>query len=198
MRGAARLENTLIHLLGFPGTGKLTIARELATAAGMRLVDNHLINNPVFSLIHTDGKTKLPPRVWDNVGMIWTAVLDTIEHIAAREDSFVLTNALFDDDAQDHAHVKNIAGVAQRRGGVYIPVRLILSDVEEHKRRITAENRRAHMKETNPEAPARYLSRKVLLPDLPHVFTLDVTRLPAKDAARQILGHAANIGKKNG
>ncbi|MBI1215801.1 MAG: hypothetical protein GC185_08285 [Alphaproteobacteria bacterium] len=192
---AARIENTVIHLLGFPGTGKYTVAKEISARAGLHLVDNHLVNHPVFSIIHADGKTPLPPRVWDNVGMIWDAVIDTIEHISPREYGFVMTNALMDDDAEDREHALNIARMMDRRGGTYVPVRLILSDVEEHVRRITAENRKARRKETNPEAPARYTARKVLEPGLPHVLTLDVTALQPAEAAAQILDHVHEIAK---
>jgi shikimate kinase len=39
------LQNTIIVLFGFAGTGKYTIGRELARLTGAKLIDNHLINN---------------------------------------------------------------------------------------------------------------------------------------------------------
>lgn len=66
-----KLENTIIHLIGFPGTGKYTIACEITKLADIRLVDNHLINNIVLSIIPTDGITPLPVRVWENMSRIW-------------------------------------------------------------------------------------------------------------------------------
>lgn len=36
-----------LYLIGFAGTGKYTIAKELAKV-GYKLVDNHLINNSIF------------------------------------------------------------------------------------------------------------------------------------------------------
>jgi hypothetical protein len=54
------MKNTIIYLIGFPGTGKYTIAREIAQQEDFRLVDNHLVNNPLFNLIHADGITPLP------------------------------------------------------------------------------------------------------------------------------------------
>jgi len=39
------LKNTFILLIGFAGTGKYTIGRELCRRTGAKLIDNHLINN---------------------------------------------------------------------------------------------------------------------------------------------------------
>lgn len=186
-----RIENTIIHLLGFPGAGKLTVAQEIVRQAeGIRLVDNHLINNPLFSLIRQDGKTKLDPRIWLNVRMIWDAVADTMVNIAPKEFSFVLTNALVEDDEDDRNHMEKIRGVAAARGGKYVPVRLPVTDPEEHIRRITTASRSARMKETNPEAPLRYAKREVLKTGDARELTLDITRIGADEAAMNILAHA--------
>jgi len=187
-----RIENTVIHLLGFPGAGKLTVAQEIVkqSEGSIRLVDNHLINNPLFSLIRQDGKTKLDTRIWDNVAKIWDAVADTMIHIAPKEFSFVLTNALVEGDADDRRHMENMKRVAQERGGKYVPVRLLVTDIDEHIRRITSASRSARMKETNPEAPPRYASREVLKTGDARELTLDITRLGPEEAAGRILGHA--------
>ncbi|MDI1229136.1 MAG: hypothetical protein PSY14_15760 [bacterium] len=119
-----KVEGAVIHLLGAPGTGKYTIAQEMLKLCDIRLVDNHLINNPLFSLVRLDGKTPLPARIWDNVIKIWDAVADTMVHISPREFSFVLTNGLFEGDDEDRKHMLNMKRVADERGGIYIPVRL--------------------------------------------------------------------------
>ena len=62
------MNNTIIYLIGHYGVGKLTIAKAICAATSARLFDNHLANNVVFSLIPTDGRTKLPPRIWDLIG----------------------------------------------------------------------------------------------------------------------------------
>ena len=182
--------NAVIHLLGAPGTGKYTIAREMTALSDMRLVDNHLINNPLFSIVRLDGKTKLPPRIWDNVAKIWEAVADTMVHISPPGMSFILTNALFEGDAEDRKHMQNMARVAEQRRGTYIPVRLLLSNVDEHVRRITDPVRNARMKETNAEAPQRYAGKEILKTGLATECTLDVTHLAPKESARHILDHA--------
>ncbi len=193
MKHEFKIENAVIHLIGAPGTGKYTIASEMTRLADIRLVDNHLINNPLFSLIRQDGMTKLPPRVWQNVRMIWSAVADTMVHICPPEFSFVLTNALFENDADDLRHMRNMRNVAQQRKGLYVPVRLLISDADEHRRRITSPSREQRMKETDLAAAARYAGKEILKTGLPEELTLDVAGISAVDAARRILSHAAKL-----
>jgi hypothetical protein len=188
------LQNTLIYLVGFPGTGKYTIAQEIVNKADFRLIDNHLINNPVFSVIRLDGKTPISARAWDNTLKIWEAVADTIVHVSPPEYSFVLTNALIEGDAGDLQHYKRIEELAAQRRARFIPVRLLISDVEEHSRRITAPDRAVRFKENHPQSAAKYaLSKGVLQVDHPQALTLDVTSLAAADAAEKILSYAASV-----
>ena len=64
MTVACPLENTIMLLIGFAGTGKYTIGLELAGRTGARLIDNHLVNNPVFTVMNPDGLSSLPDGVW--------------------------------------------------------------------------------------------------------------------------------------
>lgn len=91
------MRNTFVYLLGHPGVGKLTVARAICAATGARLLDNHLINNVVFSLIRADGKTPLPEGIWDLIGPIRNVAFEAIEKFGDPDDSYILTNALTDD-----------------------------------------------------------------------------------------------------
>lgn len=188
-----KLSNTLVYLIGYPGTGKYTMAQELVRLGGFHLVDNHLINNPVFSLIRRDGVAKFPDRVWANVTRIWDAVIDTLVHISHPDDSFVLTNWLAEGDEGDRRHYEKVMNIAAQRNARFVPVRLLITDIGEHVQRITADNRKMRMKETDPAAPQRYAGMEVLHVDHPHALTLDVTALPATEAARLVLRHAESL-----
>jgi hypothetical protein len=72
------MKNTIFYLIGYPGTGKYTIAKEIAALTGAVLVDNHLINNLVFSVVGAEGKAPLPAGVWPKIESIRRIVLDTI------------------------------------------------------------------------------------------------------------------------
>src|SRR6202030_2215671 len=86
----------LFLLIGFAGTGKLTVARVLrdrlaAHGAQVRLVDNHYINNPILHLIDVDGEKPLPAGTWDRVGEVRDAVFRTIEMLSPKSWSFIFT-----------------------------------------------------------------------------------------------------------
>jgi len=183
-------KNTFIYLIGFPGTGKYTIGREICGTGNFRLVDNHLINNPVFSLIRLDGKTPLPDIVWEKTSAIWDVVYDVMAHISPPGESFVLTNVLLHSVAGDHARYRKVAALAETRGALFIPVRLFC-DVAEAEKRIVSPERAARLKETNPAAPRRYAAEEELLAiDHPHLLDLDVTSLAPAESAAAILRHA--------
>src|SRR5579871_3953542 len=88
----APLKNLFIYLVGFGGTGKLTIARALAPLIGAKVVDNHWINNPIFGLIDPDGVTPLPHGVWVQVGKVHDAVMETMATLAKPGTNFIFTH----------------------------------------------------------------------------------------------------------
>lgn len=188
-------DSTIIYLLGYPGTGKYTIGKEICHLnPRFRLVDNHLVNNPIFSIIHADGVTPLPVKVWENVGKIWDAVLDTLVHVSPPDFNFVLTNALFDSEGDD-AWFKEMQSMAAARNAKFVPVVLRIS-VEEHQKRIGNDDRKMRMKETNPKSPERYaLLDNIYIPDHPNLLTLDVSDMPATESAQIILNYLNQAGE---
>jgi len=72
------ITNTVIVLIGFAGTGKYTIGREVADRMGAKLIHNHLINNSLFTAINADGVTPPPPGIWPKVRKIRQVVYETI------------------------------------------------------------------------------------------------------------------------
>jgi len=185
------IKNTIFYLIGFPGTGKYTIAKEICQLKpDIRLVDAHLINNPIFSLIPLDGKTNITKRTWANRVKIWKAVFDTMIYISPREFSFVLTNYLSQNDPEDVAWFEQVKAMAEAREALFVPVRLIIDPVE-HKSRIVSSERKDRYKETNPDAPARYAAEDRLIEIThPNLLELDVTSLNPEEAAKKIITHA--------
>lgn len=55
-----KLCNTVIYLIGIPAVGKYTIAKEIGRMTGAKVVDNQLINLPVFSVVGYDGTDSFP------------------------------------------------------------------------------------------------------------------------------------------
>ncbi len=187
------MNNTIVYLIGHYGVGKLTIARAICAATSARLFDNHLANNVVFSLIGVDGKTPLPERVWDMVGVIRGQALLAIEELTPPDTSFVLTNCLLEGDPGDRAAYERVQGVAERRGNVFVPVILQASDAA-HAARVPSVERGVNFKETDVESALHKRQTTELLGvDHPNRLDLDTTDLPPSEAARLIIAHAERL-----
>ncbi len=181
------IQNSIIYLIGFAGTGKLTIAKEIIAQTNMKLVSNHLSNNPVLSLIHADGKTPLPSQVWKNIAIIRGVVFDTITNLSPADFSFIFTNELIEGNETDIEIYRKVENIAAQRGSKFLPVRLIC-DVDELCKRIISEERKVNHKMIDADAARQqFIKSKVLTPDHPNTFTLDMTHITAKQAADIIL-----------
>lgn len=190
------LENTFIYLFGFPEVGKYTIAQEIARQAGVIVVDNQLINMPIFTVLKPDGVTPLPPDVWDKVSSVWDIVFDTIIEIADPAFSFVLTNVLLHEEQADQDRFRKVAERVSKRDGTLLPVRL-LCDLDENKRRIVSPDRNERLKTISSNGLERlHEERSILTPDHPHTTTLDVTELGPEETASRIVEVATDLDDK--
>lgn len=186
------LTNFILYLVGFAGSGKLTVAREFASVTGAKVVDNHWINNPIFGLIDPDGVTPLPPAVWDQTAKVRAAVLETVATLAKPATNFVFTHEGVAGEPRDQAIFDAIRATAARRGAGFLPVRL-LCDEDQLVRRIQSPERAPLMKCIDP-ADARFKSRNhAVLDPAPDTLTLDVTRRSPAESVAAIL---AQIGSR--
>jgi len=189
------LRNTIIVLIGFAGTGKYTIGRELCRRTGAKLVDNHLINNSLFTVVNADGLTPLPGAIWSKVRAIRQVVYETIRELSPPEMSFVFTMQLFEDDPQDHAGFAELVELAQSRRSLLVPVRLVC-ELEELCRRIVTPGRAAMLKQISSEAARRRaVDHSLLNPTHPNLITLDVTHKSAAESAAAILEEIRSIAE---
>jgi hypothetical protein len=178
-----------LYLIGFAGTGKYTIAKELAETS-YKLIDNHLINNPIFSLLDLESTTPIPEEAWDAIHKIREAVLDFIAQ--DRKNNYVLTNELLEDD-YDHVLFNQVKHVAEKKGSLLIPIILVVSD-EEHQKRMTNPQRKDRLKETT--YPAERFKKGLISIDHPNLMTLDVSDLTPRESAETINVFVGNILEK--
>ena len=84
--------NIFILLIGFPGVGKLAIAKELSPLVPAKIIDNHWFNNPILRLLDDGGTSPLPEGIWEYTGRVRQAVLDAIVAYSAPSANFIFTH----------------------------------------------------------------------------------------------------------
>ena len=193
---AARgLGGAVIYLIGIPAVGKYTIAKEIARLTQAKLVDNQLINLPVFSILGYDGKDSFPfpSRAWDHIETIREAVLSTIVECSAPGDSFVFTNVLEAGDPGSEALFRRIEQVAASRGVGFFPVWLTC-DAETLRQRKASPDRKQRFKDTDVTNIARYVQQfRVFEAPHPNALKLDTSVDTAEAIGRRIIGHVQRV-----
>lgn len=183
-------------LIGFPGTGKYTIATAMAEqlrAAGedVRVVDNHYVANPIIGVVAKEDGVRLPTGIWPLVGQVRDAVFTAIEGYAPKGCTFVFTNYVRDVEAEKMApYVERMRALAKSRGGRFVLVALSC-ELEEQVRRVQLPERAARLKVVDP-GWLRELNESAdpWLPD--EAVRLDVTDLHPADAAARVLALGAS------
>jgi thymidylate kinase len=172
----------IVHINGWSGCGKLTIARQLAKHLGARLIDNHTLINPAECLFARNDANYWPLR---------KAVRALAFEYAARlapGTHLVLTDALAD-MASDRAVFDDCLELAKMRGAKLIAV-VLECEEEENLRRLTAAGRAEQFKLTDGEVlrdlRAKY---RLLRPTDVTCIDLDVSALPPREAAAAIYSH---------
>ena len=184
------LHNTIIYLIGIPAVGKYTVAKELSRITSAKVVDNQLINNPIFSVVGYDGTDafQFPPEAWKQIDKIRRAVLIAIRNCPPNE-SFVFTNVLDADDPADLVCYKRIERVAKQRGARFFPVWLTC-DAKVIRKRKASPDRKARLKDIDLSNISRWVNEfEVLKIDHPNSLELDTSHQAAKETARRILTH---------
>lgn len=192
------LDNTLVLLIGFAGTGKYTIGRELCRRTGAKLVDNHLIANPVFTVVDADGITPLPKEVWAKLKEIRRIVYDSIRELSPANLGFVLTMELRQNNPDDPSAIDDLEKLAAARKSLFVPIRL-LCDIEELCRRVADPSRRERLKEISVENTRRKSAEDAVLNSKhPNLRTIDVTAKSPSETAEAIIREVESIRAEAG
>ncbi|KAI9339774.1 hypothetical protein DFJ73DRAFT_565333 [Zopfochytrium polystomum] len=197
----------LVYLNGWPGTGKLTIARLLAPMLGMRLVlDNHKVIDLAVSIAPRSSGAAfgdVRARILEATvrGALETAqgggasgvnprgFIMTGAHAGGQYDTgtFALVKRCVDEE--NAARRRRIQEDAGGRGGRVVVVGVVLTvDAEENERRlVTGAGRESKLRDV---ATLREFRRRgELLRGMPNELELDVSGLAAEAAAEAIAAH---------
>jgi len=193
------LDNTIIYLIGIPAVGKYTVAKEVGRMTGARVVDNQLINTPVFSVLGYDGTDAFPfPRgAWAQIGIIHRAVLTVIRDFCPPAASFVFTNTLDAREPLDKVWFRRVERLARQRGARFFPVWLTCEAGVIRRRKDTPE-RRARLKDIDLTNIRRWSEEvEVLRVPHPNALTVDTSRREPYQTARLILEHVRGAGQRS-
>jgi len=185
------MKNAVFYLIGPPGVGKYTVGKIIAERTAAKLVDNHYSINPIFGLIEQDGRTPLPAQVWQHVGNVRSAVLETVATLSPRDWNFVFTHAA-SDDPSDADTCREILSAAERRGAKVIVARLACAP-DELARRVLSPERRLRMKESDPDAARANAVAPLFDPGHASVIDIDTTTKTASQVAEIVIQAAGKL-----
>lgn len=188
-------QNTILYLIGFPGTGKYTISKEICKNHDFILCDNHHVNNCLFPLVKADGKRDLPEGMWNNVKQVWDVVFNTILNLAEPEYNYIFTNYL-NTDQDDYDHFNFMTDFAKKRGSTFIPI-FLTCDIKTLKKRATNHERELRLKLVDRQKIDELINKNQLI-DIkhPNAITLDITSLSPQESAKIILDHLLTLYKE--
>ena len=183
------MKNTIIYLIGGPGVGKQTIAKEIQKKQSFTLVDNHSYTNAIFSI----SKNYSHPKHEEYRLKVRNIVLEAMGEICPKGESFMFTNVI--SLGEETSYYKPVENLANTRRSLFIPV-MLLCEMKENQKRIANPFRKKFLKTINPEVVQQIANLGLPEIEHPNLLRLDVTKLSAAEAALQIITHVNHIRKK--
>lgn len=182
-----------IYINGYPGVGKLTVARELEKLLPKsKIYHNHLLIDPIAPLVdrtspeYTAIRTNLRRQILD--------VIATSE--ATRDTTWIFTDSWCTSEAGRDA-AKDYQDAASRRGVPFITV-IMTCNPGENARRIVDEGRkgRNYTKLRDVEVLRSIRKQEEIFRFGGHEeLVLDVTDLSPKDSAQRIVKHVRRVAE---
>lgn len=174
----------VIHVNGWPGSGKLTIAREMAARLNGRVIDNHTLLNPAEALY---------ARTDPAYARLRRDVRELVFAHLARMDArvpLIFTDAL-SEDPWDARMFEEYRALAVSRRARLISILLDCSQ-DENERRLVSAGRAAQQKLTRISTLRELRQNyRLLKPANVENYTLDVSLMTVDDAAGWILASAS-------
>jgi hypothetical protein len=182
----------IIHINGYPGTGKKTIATHLLPLISpytTSLIHNHQLINPAAAILPRTSPDYQPLRK-----AIRTAVFDAL---ATSRDTFGSVYVFTDFQSTDEvgsAVMEEYKDMARRRGCVIVPVTLTCEEGE-NLRRLVSEERETHGKIVDVKLATHFRKIEEIYEwsDNPFHLELDVTELEAEAAAEVLRKHILKV-----
>ncbi len=184
-----RTTSLFVYIIGFPGSGKLSISMELNKMIDALVMDNSMFSNIAFNMIDSQLFTKheVPLELWDKIFEIRAVTLKIIEQYPIKSGNYIFTNELLEGDEYDMRVYNSVVDLSKRMQARMLPVVLHCS-VDELKKRISSKERRKDQKITDVDfAMSRINGKKIFIPS--NALEIDNSKLEPKEAAGMIINH---------
>lgn len=175
------------QLLGFPGTGKYTVAKAMVEHLAARgepaaLLDNHSTANLVWSLVEPERRfdADVMARLAELRHVLWDAAAE----LTGPAHSLVLTNYL--PIEREPTVIDRHRELAQQLGRRFVAV-VLRCDPEEVVRRVVNPDRAARLKLVDPNRAREIMAVGMTLPTWPELVDVDVTGLTPEQAAARVI-----------
>ena len=187
------MQPAVVHLIGYPAAGKLTVAKALVEAAAARdrtfvRLDNHLTGDVILSVVDPT-LHPIPQTVWDRVEDVREVMYRAIVDLSPPDWSFVVTNVVRAGDEREARTVTRVHQLAEERGSRHVAVR-VHCDRDALLARVTASDRFTRRKWTDPEGVGRYVDEVEMFDVTAYDWIeIDTTHRSPAESAAAILAH---------
>ena len=182
------------QLLGYPGTGKYTVARAIVKQLAARrdpaaLLDNHATANLIWSLIPSE--RRFDPDVMAKLAELRSVLWDAAAELTSPAHSLILTNYL--PPGRRSTVLDRHRELAQQLGHPLVAV-VLRCDPEEVIGRISNADRVERLKLVDPERARVLMSSALIVPSWPELVDLDITGMSPAEAAARVIALADENG----
>lgn len=174
----------IIYLIGFPGSGKLTIAKELCNIIDGVIVDNNLFNNIIFDMIDFRN-AEVTSEIWEEIFVIRENMLAILEKYHIESKHYIFTNELIKGDSYDQKVYNSVVNLSKKMN-VEILSMVLYCNSGELVKRVQLKEREQERKITDSDfAMRRIKGKKLFAPQ--GSLGIDNSNLSAKEVAKKKL-----------
>ncbi|MDN5247761.1 MAG: hypothetical protein QWI36_01305 [Wolbachia endosymbiont of Tyrophagus putrescentiae] len=187
------MNKNLIYLIGFPGSGKFTVAKELCKIIDAVIVQNNMFNDIIFNIVNLKGNN-VPDNLWNSIFKVRENLLAILGKYHSKSKHYIFTNELIEGDCYDRKIYDSVVNLSNSMQVKMLPVVLHCSDIGELMKRIQFEERRQYNKITNLYyAMERTREKKLFIP--PNALEIDNSNLSAEKVAKRIIEEMEKMSK---
>ncbi|MCX7121751.1 MAG: hypothetical protein NTZ67_08305 [Gammaproteobacteria bacterium] len=185
------LKNCLILLMGFPGVGKRSTGEIFSKKTHFKLAHHHDWVDPILKLLGDDYQVmwNLDAAGWEKLNAMDDIILSTIADVCEKESSFIITQAMFDQDPYHQIFYDKVFAIAKKRNAHFFPVRLVC-DENELAKRVQSEDRKKYFKTRDVNlSKKRSNENQVFYSNHKNEITFNNTNLSAEIVSDRIIEH---------